>query len=74
MANRFFKEIPKRDTPSQAEVRRAKDFWTDVFEDSITAQIGDDSHGHASAVELVRFAGEIADAALMEMEKRWPKI
>lgn len=73
--SRFIKEVKKSSDPSHAEVRRAKDFWTDVFQDSIVAQIDDSSSKHdAQAVDLVRFAGEVADAALAEMEKRWPKI
>ena len=74
MRSRFHKDIPKTSGPSQAEVRRAKDFWTDVFEDTITAQIDDSSPGHAIAGEIVRFAGEVADEALKAMETRWGKI
>ena len=74
MSSRFIKSIPKRTEPSQAEVRRAKDFWTDVFESTITAQIDDASPGHAKSEDIVRFAGEIADEALKEMERRWDKI
>lgn len=75
MPSRFFKEQPtKRDNPSHAEVRRAKDFWEAILEQSIVAQLDESSTAHASAVDVVRFAGELADAALMEMEKRWPKI
>jgi hypothetical protein len=71
---RFFKEVEKRTGPSQAEVRRAKDFWAEVFQDVIIAQVDDSSAGHAASADLVRFAGEIADQALAEMEKRWGKI
>jgi hypothetical protein len=74
MPSRFFKDMPKRDSPSQAEVRRAKDFWAAIFEDTIVAQVDESSAGHASAVDVVRFAGEVADAAMVEMEKRWAKI
>lgn len=72
--SRFIKEVQKSTDPSHAEVRRAKDFWTDVFEGSILAQIDDSLLGISKAEEVVRFAGEVADAALAEMEKRWPKI
>ena len=74
MAQRFFRAQPKRDEPTQAEVRRAKDFWSDIFQDSIVAQLDESSAGHASAKDVVRFAGEIADCALEEMEKRWAKL
>jgi hypothetical protein len=73
-SSRFFKDVPKRDSPSQAEVRRAKDFWAAIFEDTIVAQVDESSAGHANASEVVRFAGEVADAAMIEMEKRWAKI
>jgi hypothetical protein len=73
-SSRFFKEVPKRDSPSQAEVRRAKDFWAAIFEDVIVAQIDESSAGHGSAPDIVEFAGKVADAAMIEMEKRWAKI
>jgi hypothetical protein len=72
--SRYFKEQPKRDTPTRAEVGRAKDFWEAILEQSIVAQLDESSAAHASAVDIVHFAGEVADAALIEMEKRWPKI
>jgi hypothetical protein len=73
-SSRFFKDVPKRDSPSQAEVGRAKDFWTAVFEDSIVAQLDESSPKHGNAVDLVEFAAKVADAALIEMERRWPRI
>ena len=72
--SRFIKSPPKRDEPTAAEVRRAREFWVDVFEDSIVAQIDDDSHGRAVAAELVRFAGDVADEALKAFETRWGKV
>lgn len=71
---RYFKPVQKRSEPSHAEVRRAKDFWTDVFQDVIVAQVDDSAAGRSKAEDITRFAGEIADHALEEMEKRWPKI
>ncbi len=64
----------KANEPTQAELRRAKDFWSDVFHDSIIAQIDDTSAGHAKATDIAAFAGDVADAALAEAEKRWHKI
>ncbi len=74
MATKFFKPIPKRNEPTHAEVNRAKDFWTEVFQDVIVAQIGDSSVGRSKAQDITRFAGEVADAALEEMEIRWHKM
>lgn len=72
--SRYFKDQPKRDFPTQAETRRAKEFYEEVLVTSIVAQLDESSASHASSVEIVRFAAELADAALTEMEKRWPKI
>lgn len=74
MPSRFFKDVPKREGPSQSEVRRAKEFYESVFVDAIVAQIDESSASHSAAVDIVRFAADVADAALGEMEKRWPKI
>ena len=71
---RFYKAVPKRSEPSHAEVKRAKDFWTDVFQDVLVAQVDESSAGRSKAEDITRFAGEVADHALEEMEKRWPKI
>jgi hypothetical protein len=72
--SRFLKNLPRRETaPSQAEVRRAQDFWTDLFLDAILAQIeGPDLKGSSS--DIVRVAGEIADEALKLKEERWSKL
>ena len=71
----FFKPVRRdSDQPTQAETRRAKDFWTDVFQDAIQSQIDESSAGRAVAKEVVRFASEIASAALEEMEERWAKL
>lgn len=75
--SRFLKTAPPRGPePSQAEVRRAKDFFTDVFIDAIQAQIDEQSasRGMRHAQDVVNFASELAARALDEMEKRWPKI
>lgn len=72
--SRFIKDLPRRSEPSQAEVRRAKDFYADVFVDSILAQVNEDSAGRGGAKDIVEFASDIAQRALEEMEKRWPKI
>lgn len=74
MASRFLRQLPKREEPTQAEVRRAQGFWSDVLQDAIVAQIDDSSAGHAKAGEIVEFAADVADAALAAMEKRWPKL
>ena len=70
------KEQPRRQEPTQAEVRRAKDFYSDVFVDAIMAQIDESSagRGQSYAIDIVNFASDIAQKALEEMEKRWPKI
>lgn len=72
--SRFLKDLPRRSEPSQAEVRRAKDFYSDVFVDTILAQVNEDSAGRGGAQDIVNFASDIAQKALEEMEKRWPKI
>lgn len=75
--SRFIKDEPREDPrPSQAEVRRAKDFFSDVFVDAILAQIDEQSAGRGlrNAQDIVNFASEVAARALEEMEKRWPKI
>jgi len=64
----------EEDQPSRAEVRRAKDFWSDTFVDAILAQIDESSAGRSMAQDIVRFARDVADHALEEMEKRWPKL
>ena len=75
MTNRFLKDRLRNTEPSQAEVRRAKEFFSDVFVDAILAQIDESSSGHsAAAKDIVNFASELAQYALEEMEKRWPKI
>jgi hypothetical protein len=72
---RFFKPVAKSNKPSEAEIRRAKDLWTDVYHDSIVAQVAEaEATRKQPAGELVQYAAEVADAALDEMEKRWPKI
>ena len=74
--SRFLKDRPRNTEPSQAEVRRAKDFYADVFIDAILAQIDEGSAGRGSsyASDIVNFASDVAQKALEEMEKRWPKI
>ncbi len=75
--SRFLKDRPRNTEPSQAEVRRAKDFYSDVFVDAILAQIDEQSAGlgrMSRATDIVNFASEVAAKALEEMEKRWPKI
>lgn len=72
--SRFLKDRPRNTEPSQAEVRRAKDFYSDVFIDTILAQINEDSAGRGGAQDIVNFASDVAQKALEEMEKRWPKI
>ncbi len=75
MSSRFLKDRPRTTEPSQAEVRRAKDFYSDVFIDVILAQVDEQSAGRASyASDIVNFASDVAQKALEEMEKRWPKI
>jgi hypothetical protein len=74
MMSRFLKDQPRRSEPSQAEVRRAKDFYSDVFVDAIMAQIDESSAGRGGAQDIVNFASDVAQKALEEMEKRWPKI
>ncbi len=72
---RYFKPVQKSNKPTESEVRRAKELWTDVFHDSIAAQVGEsEATRKQPAGELVQYAAEVADAALDEMEKRWPKI
>jgi len=71
---KFFAPVKHSDQPTQAETRRAKDFWVEVFQDAIQSQIDESSHGRAVAKEIVRFASEIASAALEEMEERWSKL
>lgn len=75
MKSRFV-TIRNRDNaePTQAEIRRARDFWGDVFADAINAQIDDTSAGRAKAQEIVEFAGDIADHAVAVAEKRWGKV
>lgn len=76
MSSRFLKNLPRSSEPSQAEVRRAKDFYADVLVDAIMAQIDEDSagRGESNARDIVNFASDVAQKALEEMEKRWPKI
>ncbi len=72
--SRFLKTRVRSDEPSQAEVRRAKEFFSDVFVDTILAQVNEDSAGRGGAQDIVNFASDVAQKALEEMEKRWPKI
>ena len=73
---KFLKDRPQRSEPSQAEMRRAKDFYADVFVEAIIKQIEEDSAGRGAkfAGDIVDFASDVAQKALEEMEKRWPKI
>ncbi len=74
MSSRFLKDRPRNTEPSQAEVRRAKDFYSDIFIDVILAQVDEQSAGRGGAQDIVNFASDVAQKALEEMEKRWPKI
>ena len=60
--------LVKRDV---AKIENAKDFWKEVFTDSIRWMISDETQPSQCA-KIVNIAGEIADEALSAIESRWP--